>query len=100
MLVGAAPLSFPIAWIHRAAPGRRRPTAVRSRSTSNYPPMRSEEHTSELQSLMRTSYAVYCLKKKKLQHHNITSRNNITSQAMAPHTITETTSNDLCTIRN
>src|SRR3546814_10287118 len=28
---------------------------------------RSEEHTSELQSLMRTSYAVFCLKKKK--HH-------------------------------
>src|SRR3546814_10814822 len=29
---------------------------------------RSEEHTSELQSLMRTSYAVFCLKKKK--HYN------------------------------
>src|SRR3546814_1842008 len=29
---------------------------------------RSEEHTSELQSLMRTSYAVFCLKKKKTQH--------------------------------
>src|SRR3546814_9822163 len=28
------------------------------------PTMRSEEHTSELQSLMRTSYAVFCLKKK------------------------------------
>src|SRR3546814_7956799 len=28
---------------------------------------RSEEHTSELQSLMRISYAVFCLKKKKLQ---------------------------------
>src|SRR3546814_9619383 len=27
--------------------------------------VRSEEHTSDLQSLMRTSYAVYCLKKKK-----------------------------------
>src|SRR3546814_8705626 len=27
-------------------------------------PMRSEEHTSELQSLMRISYAVFCLKKK------------------------------------
>src|SRR3546814_8348283 len=27
--------------------------------------LRSEEHTSELQSLMRTSYAVFCLKKKK-----------------------------------
>src|SRR3546814_7457501 len=30
---------------------------------------RSEEHTSELQSLMRISYAVFCLKKKK-NHHN------------------------------
>src|SRR3546814_4152296 len=30
---------------------------------------RSEEHTSELQSLMRISYAVFCLKKKKQQNH-------------------------------
>src|SRR3546814_9432609 len=30
---------------------------------------RSEEHTSELQSLMRISYAVFCLKKKKTQPH-------------------------------
>src|SRR3546814_6600175 len=30
---------------------------------------RSEEHTSELQSLMRTSYAVFCLKKKKTDSH-------------------------------
>src|SRR3546814_9374848 len=29
---------------------------------------RSEEHTSELQSLMRSSYAVFCLKKKKRKH--------------------------------
>src|SRR3546814_10243973 len=29
--------------------------------------IRSEEHTSELQSLMRISYAVFCLKKKKIQ---------------------------------
>src|SRR3546814_4625888 len=29
---------------------------------------RSEEHTSELQSLMRSSYAVFCLKKNKIQH--------------------------------
>src|SRR3546814_7817599 len=34
-----------------------RPAAIRAR--------RSEEHTSELQSLMRISYAVFCLKKKK-----------------------------------
>src|SRR3546814_2390873 len=31
--------------------------------------LRSEEHTSELQSLMRISYAVFCLKKKKSHHH-------------------------------
>src|SRR3546814_8843765 len=33
--------------------------------TSATGPIRSEEHTSELQSLMRISYAVFCLKKKK-----------------------------------
>src|SRR3546814_4671184 len=32
--------------------------------------MRSEEHTSELQSLMRISYAVFCLKKKKKKKMN------------------------------
>src|SRR3546814_4043999 len=39
---------------------------------------RSEEHTSELQSLMRTSYAVFCLKKKKIPY----STNN---QRPTPH---------------
>src|SRR3546814_2418026 len=34
-------------------------------------PARSEEHTSELQSLMRISYAVFCLKKKKNHTKNI-----------------------------
>src|SRR3546814_10402449 len=33
---------------------------------------RSEEHTSELQSLMRTSYAVFCLKKKKKNNNTTT----------------------------
>src|SRR3546814_5813072 len=32
--------------------------------------LRSEEHTSELQSLMRISYAVFCLKKKTYYNHN------------------------------
>src|SRR3546814_5032099 len=32
---------------------------------------RSEEHTSELQSLMRISYAVFCLKKKKQYQHRL-----------------------------
>src|SRR3546814_8881253 len=31
---------------------------------------RSEEHTSELQSLMRISYAVFCLKKKKIKEYH------------------------------
>src|SRR3546814_10282396 len=37
---------------------------------AKYIVMRSEEHTSELQSLMRISYAVFCLKKKKKIHTN------------------------------
>src|SRR3546814_3166282 len=41
---------------------------------------RSEEHTSELQSLMRISYAVFCLKKKNkthkyMKHHNMNNTN-------------------------
>src|SRR3546814_1107237 len=39
------------------------------------PAQRSEEHTSELQSLMRISYAVFCLKKKKTDKHNNTITN-------------------------
>src|SRR3546814_1759368 len=35
------------------------------RDESEYPKQRSEEHTYELQSLMRSSYAVFCLKQKK-----------------------------------
>src|SRR3546814_6605280 len=37
---------------------------------------RSEEHTSELQSLMRISYAVFCLKKKTKHHNNNTENTN------------------------
>src|SRR3546814_10459259 len=41
---------------------------------------RPEEHTSELQSLMRISYAVFCLKKKKLKHRNIQENQTSTLQ--------------------
>src|SRR3546814_8422019 len=41
---------------------------------------RSEEHTSELQSLMRISYAVFCLKKKKIKTHNTTNQLEIATQ--------------------
>src|SRR3546814_4092808 len=59
---------------HRAAPGldeldrgRLVPddAAVAQRLHGHDHPERSEEHTSDLQSLMRTSYAVFCLKKNK-----------------------------------
>src|SRR3546814_10504189 len=40
--------------------------ATRAAMSTAWPGRRSEEHTSELQSLMRISYAVFCLKKKKV----------------------------------
>src|SRR3546814_4679442 len=39
---------------------------------------RSEEHTSELQSLMRNTYAVFCLKKKKKKNNDDTSNHKTT----------------------
>src|SRR3546814_2886433 len=50
--------------------------------TFNRYPARSEEHTSELQSLMRISYAVFCLKKKKKK----TTQNNTNNK---PHDKTQ-----------
>src|SRR3546814_8479861 len=47
------------------ATGSRPRTPNRSRGSAGCASRRSEEHTSELQSLMRISYAVFCLKKKK-----------------------------------
>src|SRR3546814_3816622 len=55
--VVAAAGGLPAGWL-AAAPGAERPQSVRS-----------EEHTSELQSLMRISYAVFCLKKKNHNSH-------------------------------
>src|SRR3546814_3124063 len=68
-------------WLERKRPSWRTPTAVgaaiargAAQPRAACITRRSEEHTSELQSLMRISYAVFCLKKKnnieseKLQH--------------------------------
>src|SRR3546814_10738924 len=50
----------------RAAPERQPSASCRSMTVAKpQSTPRSEEHTSELQSLMRNSYAVFCLKKKK-----------------------------------
>src|SRR3546814_5070943 len=48
------------------------------------PPVRSEEHTSELQSLMRISYAVFCLKKTN-NIRNLISQTSQTSQTTNAH---------------
>src|SRR3546814_8653849 len=61
-----------IAAFHDAAeavPGRgaERVRAVIDGNRASMAALRSEEHTSELQSLMRISYAVFCLKKKKTE---------------------------------
>src|SRR3546814_10306252 len=49
---------------------------------------RSEEHTSELQSLMRISYAVFCLKKKNIKKHsnqsNTTNKLTTSNQTITP----------------
>src|SRR3546814_14764303 len=41
------------------------PSEIKARTNNGKWPKRSEEHTSELKSLMRISYAVFCLKKKR-----------------------------------
>src|SRR3546814_5035264 len=60
----------------RIEKGMAMPTIVRKPGKTRSARVRSEEHTSELQSLMRISYAVFCLKKKnKLQSY----KNNVSS---------------------
>src|SRR3546814_3903206 len=60
---------------HRPAhPQHRRPAPTTSRSLPiSTVADRSEEHTSELQSLMRISYAVFCLQKKKQHERHISN---------------------------
>src|SRR3546814_3483207 len=57
--------------------------------SAHRPRRRSEEHTSELQSLMRISYAVFCLKKKK--HSKVLAHNakryNITKTKTSKHIV-------------
>src|SRR3546814_6030021 len=56
----------PLVWLPRAANAG----IGNSNRPARFKAIRSEEHTSELQSLMRISYAVFCLKKKKTKIKN------------------------------
>src|SRR3546814_659022 len=66
---------FDLAFLHNAAAQHRiefrNPTSCALKMARRAWPRRSEEHTSELQSLMRISYAVFCLKKKQKNITNI-----------------------------
>src|SRR3546814_1880713 len=60
---------------HRAGPGQHRPLEFIRAVEHRYPSCsRSEEHTSELQSLMRISYAVFCFNKPQAQPCRTTNR--------------------------
>src|SRR3546814_10754846 len=92
VVVLPAPLGPMSAWIRPLATARSTSCTARmppkrfsTPATSSTGPWgaggrRSEEHTSELQSLMRISYAVFCLKKKKTtdEHTSVNAQQNVT----------------------
>src|SRR3546814_9389421 len=78
--IGQAPLPGPWDYTRRGMPQSaldrgeyprrgRRQRLLRAHRAAELHLQRPEEHTSELQSLMRTSYAVFCLKKNKVPDH-------------------------------
>src|SRR3546814_6896148 len=60
--------------IHAAFLALRQSATAASTASFAVAPWRSEEHTSELQSLMRISYAVFCLKKKKQTNQHTSTK--------------------------
>src|SRR3546814_1455556 len=77
--IAVTPLHLASAYAELVNGGLWRPATLRKLKAEEVP--RSEEHTSELQSLMRISYAVFCLKKNITKHeytivqplHNVTT---------------------------
>src|SRR3546814_9174060 len=67
--IAAPSRSWIIAGTAQPARARWSSRSTKKGRSSAFTRFRSEEHTSELQSLMRISYAVFCLKKQKQQKH-------------------------------
>src|SRR3546814_5521121 len=67
--VAATPAAI---WRARCCTFATAPMTARSAGLACRGLLRSEEHTSELQSLMRISYAVFCLKKKNIKYDSTT----------------------------
>src|SRR3546814_10493646 len=92
---GVAPFIV-IVEIGRQAADRHQPVAaalVESHEQSEAGDPRSEEHTSELQSLMRISYAVFCLKKKKKKNKQTPFTTKTTTQLTQNLSYTQRTDN-------
>src|SRR3546814_7416127 len=70
-----------------SAPGVAPTGRTRNRDDRDRFMARSEEHTSELQSLMRLSYAVFCLKKTKQTHKYLTSTYKLLATPRTSHSI-------------
>src|SRR3546814_1864528 len=67
----------PAALVHKSGrPGQNTLAPVERRNVDRHDDLRSEEHTSELQSLMRISYAVFCLKKKINKQNELNNKKN------------------------
>src|SRR3546814_7934740 len=91
----AATSRCPLPTIALSTPARASQTRNESEihmSENSMSSSRSEEHTSELQSLMRISYAVFCLKKKKIQiqsnntpHSDLNTHDTLTSITRINH---------------
>src|SRR3546814_3753626 len=69
----------------RARQDERQAVPFDRRGVDDEIPVRSEEHTSELQSLMRISYAVFCLKKKKQDYKRTRTIPNINHRMIHYH---------------
>src|SRR3546814_1545487 len=92
---------FPYTTLFRSGNARRaRPAALKSRRAvpalrfqrtvaPGLAPWRSEEHTSELQSLMRISYAVFCLKKKNKKENSKRKKHNNNRHSSTPYEQTQ-----------
>src|SRR3546814_10622277 len=74
---------FPYTTLFRSPNGLRPRQEIKMKIRDSEFSFRSEEHTSELQSLMRISYAVFCLKKKNKQQTN-NKRINIHHSKLTP----------------
>src|SRR3546814_5963646 len=74
---GIRPWDRSLSWVHTLLMRGMQHSSIRS--------ARSEEHTSELQSLMRISYAVFCLKKKIIKVTNSNTYTRLTTQLEQKH---------------